>query len=859
LTFLPNPEASLVSFGNGQSFMNFALAPYLFTIYISVTVCWFAAFYAWRRREVTAASTFTVVALFAGFWAFFYGLELIADSLEYKLLWFNIKQLGASVLGPGVLLLAFRYTHQNVRYSRLLIGLLVAEPIASQIVFWTNGWHGLAGTPSLVTENVPFPLLTFAFGPWYWFSVFVGYLFLTLAVFILLAQLPGANKLYRRHLTLLLLGLIIPWAAGSLGLLDFNNWHLFDVTTFFFSISVPLIGLALFRYQLLQLSPVAYSAVFSSIRDGIIVMNDDGRIIELNPAALHLLGLRERELIGQHISEILPIQSPEFADKKRTIPNHNLEFFYEGGGQNRFLEAHGGALFSNIYDASGHVLILYDVTDRILAEKARQFVENRYRTFFETDSAATIILEADMTISLANEQFATLSGYSRQEIEGKLLWTQFVHEADLPQMQAFHRARRQGDKSIPNQYEFRFITRHNKMRNVYVSVAMVPDTSTSIASLLDITDRKLAEQLLKQRATDLEAAVRAEQERSAIILQSISDAIAVSDLTYKFIYVNPSFVRLTNYSHKELLGKSAKIILNGRLPQPIWRQLTNALLDQKVWEGEIQIRCKNGKSYDAAMLIAPVFDGNKKLIGYVSSHRDITEAKRLDESRRRFVTNISHELRTPVTNLKLYTALLHRHFDSSRRDHYFGVLSEQIDRLERMIQNTLEIADLEDNRTYLQRKLIHWESLSDSLQLRLHPQAVEKKISLKFDPTMLQLPSFLGDSQRLIQATYELVHNALTFSDPGGTVIVSGAVQEKEGMRWLLLSVCDSGPGIDPQEQIYLFDRFFRGKHAAAKQIPGTGLGLSMVKLIAEAHNGRITLQSTPGHGSTFTLWLPLS
>ena len=837
--------------------MNLALAPYLFFLFLSVTGCLFTAFYAWRRRHLQAASIFALLMLAAGWWTFFYGFQLLSTTLITKLFWFNIKQIGASMLGPSVFLLAIQFTRIRIRHFKLLLAALLIEPIGSQIIFWTNGSHGWAGTPMLIIERFPFPLLYFERGPWFWFSIFVGYFLLTTATLILAARLPGADKFYRRQLTMLLLGLLVPWVAGSLRVLGFYNWHLFEATTFFFPISAAFIGLGLFRYQMWQLGPVAYSAVFSSIRDGIVVLDEDGRILKLNAIAEEILGLEESACYGQLISQVLPLPEPLLLDDTP----QKMELLLEREGNGRYLEIYRNKITSDIYNSTGHLLILYDVTDRKEAEKAHRFSEERYRTIFETDSAATLILEEDMTVSLANDRFAALVGYSRQEIEGKMKWTQFVHEEDVPPMMAYHRQRRLQGNHAPSEYEFRLVSREGEPINAYISVALIPGSTTSVASILDITERKLAEQLLQQRATDLEAAVRSEQERSAIILESVSDAIAVSNLEDRIVYVNPAFTRLTGYTMDELLNQLPTTVLNGRLPQQIWNSLQRALLHRTVWEAEIQIKRKNGTVYEADVLVAPMYDGDGKLIGHVSSHRDMTPAKRMEESRRSFITNISHELRTPVTNIKLYTDLLHRHFDSERRQQYFEVLDSQIERLENLIQSTIEIVDLENETKVLTRKRIQWESLFESLQMRVQTKAIAKNVSLKFDPAITQLPSVLGDTRLLSRALYELIQNALNFTPAKGQVIVSGVVrrEEQDNANWLTISVCDDGPGIDATEQKYIFDRFFRGKRAATGHIPGTGLGLSMVKLIAEAHNGRITLTSSPDKGTSFTLWLPLT
>ena len=799
--------------------------------------------------------------LFAGLWAALYGLELITPTLEGKLLWFNIKRLFASLLGPSLFVFTLEYTNRRVKYPLLLYGLLLIEPLVSQIVFWTNPQLGWAGTPTLVTEVVSFPLLVYEFSPWFWISIFIAHLLCAVSVMILLAQFTGANDVYRRQLILIVSGIMLPWLGGVLALLGVGNLEYFDVSTFLFPVSGLLIVWGLLRYHFLGLMPVVYSAVFSSIRDGILIVDDDFHIVESNPAALRLLGRKQSALIGQPISQIFTEWDQSVLYGAPANEPQVLELYYEAGGQYRYLEVHGGDIVDGSSLSTGHVLILYDVTDRKLAERSQQFSEDRYRTVFESNTAATLILEEDMTISLANDRFAALSGYARQEIEGKRKWTEFVHEDDLPKMKAYHQARRQRGvpSDVPDEYEFRFINRDGELINVFVSVALIPDSNISIASLIDITDRKLAEQLLQQRADDLEIAVRGEQERSAIILQSVNDAIAVSDLDVKTIFVNRAFSQLTGYSATEVLGKHATFILSGRIPDQTMNAIRKALLNQVVWEGELAFRRKDSTVYDAAVLIAPMRDGLGRLIGYVSSHRDITEAKRMEESRRRFLTNISHELRTPVTNLKLYIDLLQRHINTARQEQYFTILDEQVERLETIIQNTVDILSLEDEQQELTRQPVQWKVLSDSLQVRLQPQALAKNITLRFEPQLAQLPTIVGDAKRITQAVYELIHNALSFTQVGGTVIVSGDVQTEEAKKWLTLSVCDNGPGIAPGEQARIFDRFYRGQQAEAGHIPGTGLGLNMVSLIAQAHNGRLTLKSYLGQGSTFTLWFPLN
>ena len=136
------------------------------------------------------------------------------------------------------------------------------------------------------------------------------------------------------------------------------------------------------------------------------------------------------------------------------------------------------------------------------AEEALRESEEQYRAVFENTGAATVVIEENSIISLANAEFVGLSGYSRGEIEGKKSWTEFVVHEDLERMQAQHRLRRQNAEKALRRYEFRFVRRNGDIRNISLSIDVILGTTKSVASLLDITERKRAEEALyteKQR------------------------------------------------------------------------------------------------------------------------------------------------------------------------------------------------------------------------------------------------------------------------------------------------------------------------------------------------------------------------
>ena len=175
----------------------------------------------------------------------------------------------------------------------------------------------------------------------------------------------------------------------------------------------------------------------------------------------------------------------------------------------------------------GRVWYFRDITERKRAEERLRDTEQKYRTVFETTGTATLIIEEDDTISLVNAEFEKLCGYPKEEIEGKKNWTGFVAEEDMARMREYHRLRKFDEKAAPANYEFRFKDRGGKVKDIFLTIAMIPETKRSVAALLDITKRKQAEDELRGEKTFTENA-----------LNSLSDVFFVFDLNGEFLRWN---------------------------------------------------------------------------------------------------------------------------------------------------------------------------------------------------------------------------------------------------------------------------------------------------------------------------------
>jgi two-component system phosphate regulon sensor histidine kinase PhoR len=353
------------------------------------------------------------------------------------------------------------------------------------------------------------------------------------------------------------------------------------------------------------------------------------------------------------------------------------------------------------------------------------------------------------------------------------------------------------------------------------------------------------------------AEILAEKETSEAILNSVGDAIMMSGPDMRIRYVNPAFTALTGYSLDEIRGQDANRFGAGVGSVHEVGSIAETLEKGQVWRGDVTVQRKDGRTYDAALTVAPVQDAEGKRLGYVSSHRDISRIKELDRARNRFITNVSHQLRTPVTNLKLYARLLRIGRHSEKASHYLQVVEAQAERLSHLVQDILELTTLDSGQAILDWEPINLADLLGAGEAGYRERAASAGIALLVAPPTAAPPPVMGDPERLAQALDELMENALLFTPTGGRVEVTAGTVAQEGRTWVALTVGDSGPGIPPAEQPRIFERFFRGGLADAGDLHGTGLGLSIVDEIMRAHGGRVTVESAPGGGSRFTLWLP--
>jgi two-component system sensor histidine kinase ResE len=235
----------------------------------------------------------------------------------------------------------------------------------------------------------------------------------------------------------------------------------------------------------------------------------------------------------------------------------------------------------------------------------------------------------------------------------------------------------------------------------------------------------------------------------------------------------------------------------------------------------------------------------------------IARVENSQRSQRDFVANVSHELRTPLTSIQGFAqAILDDTADTPEaRKQAAQIIYNEAGRMHRMALALLDLAKLEAGTADLKMDAVDMKALLQNIVDKFTPQAQHAGISLQLeDPS--QLPSLNGDGDRLAQVFTNLVENALKCTPTGGRVVLSATSAGTE----VQVSITDSGIGIPNDALPRLFDRFYQvDPSRAGGERHGAGLGLAIVREIVEAHGGRISVRSEPGHGTTFVIHLPLA
>ncbi len=656
------------------------------------------------------------------------------------------------------------------------------------------------------------------------------------------------------------------------------------------------IEMALFKHeaeQKLKESEAHLRAIYESAMDGMFVIDTRGRYVDVNPAGCRMFGYTRDEILG---ADLRLLVSPEHAEEALAMVPYACR---EGGriseaclrkkdGSNIWVEMTVTPLRVNGEELA--LGIKRDVTERKQADEALRRYAERLEAMEQAAAVVNSTLDLDHVLDHILEQVERVVAgdtFNIMLVEGDLARIARWRGYDDPDWEEHIRAlsvaidrypklvgmmqtgdavvvsdttadpgwvptESQGwlrsyvgapiqvggatvgfvnvDGKVPGQFDSED-ARHLKVFANHAAIAI--ENARLYQELHGHAER------LEQRVQERTAQFQAQYARLDATLRSTADGIVVTGAAGDIREANP--VANAWLTHTLSPEDAARL-----------RETIQDLACQACDRPEALLELTG---LDLELRASPLSDLPAEESAAVVAIHDVSELKALDRMKTRFVTNISHELRTPVTTIKLYTYLMGQHPEAW--GDYLAPLKKEVDHQAGLVDGILEVSRIDAGRLEMEPCATCLNGLARAVVADHRVLAESCGLTLECCPCDPD-PTAWVDPGRMTQVLNNLVENSIHYTPEGGEVEVSVGMEEAEGRGWAVVTVTDTGMGIPEEDLPHIFERFFRGEKPRQMQISGTGLGLAIAKEIVELHGGKILVQSQPDRGSTFTVRLPL-
>jgi len=611
--------------------------------------------------------------------------------------------------------------------------------------------------------------------------------------------------------------------------------------------------------------PIPPDAVFNCLDMGLVIIDLNGCVRFMNTHALSLCGLEQDNTVGKRLTDIRPFADPpgcdHFKDLVRDIvdarhrPPVKKYISFEINGQPRLISETHYPVIDTCEIMIGLAMVLETMPGRICAAMTEAQADDRLRAF-EASGAAMAIFEDDMSISMVNSEFERLTRFSKEEIEGEKTWPDFIADDDLDPIKKYLSERQQPPDQPPPPQEFRLIDKTGQIKHILYRVNIIAHTKRCVATLINITERKQAEERLKHS----EACYRT-------LVESTMDGFFMFELpSGQFLKLNQMLCDLYGYTMEEALKLTIWDLISPEDHVPIHRDIERWVNDEAHIDNHEVINTirKNGSRLRVEVSTSLVKFEEK--IVFQGLIKDVTEReqlqRQLQESQKMnaigtLAGGLAHDFNNLLMGVQGYTTLMLLDISPSH-PHYKRLkfieqhvekganLTRQILDFAQTKQQELEKADL---NVLIKRSLNMFSQTRKEVNIHTTYQHSIWKTKV--------------DTGQIEQVLLNLYLNAWQAMATGGDLYVQtqnisfSAHQIRplglEPGNYVKISVKDTGTGIRKELHSKIFDPFFTTKPTGK----GTGLGLASSYGIIRNHGGLIEVQSDVGKGALFNIYLP--
>lgn len=386
--------------------MNWQTTPLVFPLLIATAISAGLAIYSWRRRAAPGAASFTLLMLAVAEWSLTSALRLGSETLFAKLLWAKARYVGIVTVPTAWLVFVLQYTGREKWLPPRNVAALIVEPLVTLLVVWTNEVHHLMWIEVRLKASGSLLVWDATYGVWHSIHAVYTYVLLLFGAFLLAQAFIRAPHPRRGQAGVLLAGSLVPFVGQVLSNLIPSP---LDLPPFAFTVAGLMVVWGVSRFRLFDIVPVARNAVVDSMSGGVLVLDVQNCVLDINPAAQNILGRSTSEVIGRPIAQILA-DRPDLVEHCRNETEVHTEIALGEGKTQRSYDVHISPLYDRRGRLIGRLIVLYDITERKRAEASLMAQKQLFESLVAMARATVKPLSLEATLESALNMAATLTG-----------------------------------------------------------------------------------------------------------------------------------------------------------------------------------------------------------------------------------------------------------------------------------------------------------------------------------------------------------------------------------------------------------------------------------------------------------------